>query len=77
MSEYAPHDDLPLEATVRGIGQVLGRAIEDAGAKQGRHLGFALCVYDFGPKGFMTYMSNGRRADMVKALRELLEKIGD
>ena len=38
--------------------------------------GFALLVFDLGPKGFMTWVSDAKRADMVKALRELTNVLG-
>ena len=34
--------------------------------------GYAVLCYSFGENGFMNYVSNGRREDMVKALKELL-----
>lgn len=37
-------------------------------------LGLTLFVFDFGPSGGMSYISNAERADMVRALREFLRK---
>ena len=40
-------------------------------------VGFALILFNFGdgPDQFITWGSNGRRPDMVKAMRELLAHI--
>src|SRR5262249_43268608 len=35
--------------------------------------GFALFLFDFGPKGNIAYASNARREDMIVAIREWLE----
>jgi len=32
--------------------------------------GFCLVSFSFGPGGYLTYVSNANRSDMVKALRE-------
>jgi hypothetical protein len=53
-----------LNTVNRRIAEVI-RPMLPAGA------GFALLVFDMGPDGFMTWVSNAKRADMVKALREL------
>lgn len=37
-------------------------------------VGFTLLLYSFGEGGHLTYISNANRADMVKAMRELLAK---
>ncbi len=37
-------------------------------------VGFALFVFDYGEKGNLAYVSTASRADMVKAIREWLEK---
>ena len=36
--------------------------------------GFALLIFDFDPGHELTWISNARREDMVKTLRELLER---
>ena len=45
----------------------IGRIIGD---QMPKGWGFALLVFSFGEDGFMNWISNTRRADMVKALRE-------
>ena len=34
--------------------------------------GFALLIFDFGPDGFMSWMSNAEREDMVRAMKEFI-----
>jgi hypothetical protein len=34
--------------------------------------GFALFVFDFSPKGYISYMSNAQRPDMLRALKEFI-----
>lgn len=38
--------------------------------------GFALLLFDMGEEGNMAYVSDARREDMLKALRELLQVLG-
>jgi hypothetical protein len=54
------------------LGDVLDKALPKIN-KDGKRLGFALIVFDFG-KGGNQYISNGKRTDMIAALRELLGK---
>jgi hypothetical protein len=57
-----------LEENARRIGQIIGDAINRAG---NTGMGFMLLLFSFdGPEA--TYISNGAREDMVKALYELL-----
>ncbi|HEX2678679.1 MAG TPA: hypothetical protein VHM19_18630 [Polyangiales bacterium] len=42
---------------------------------QGAECGFAVILFDFGKGGNMAYASDGQRADMMRALRELLGKM--
>jgi hypothetical protein len=61
-----------MEQTARDIGRIIGDAINQAGTG----MGFMLLLFSFeGPEA--TYISNGARDDMVKALRELLERFED
>jgi hypothetical protein len=57
---------------VEGIARDLGRTI--ASALPGG-LGFAVLVFDFGDGGTMAYMSNAKREQMIRALRELIDKL--
>lgn len=36
--------------------------------------GFVLLVFNFGEAGFMNYISNADRADMVRAMKEFVAK---
>ena len=38
-------------------------------------IGFCLVMLDIGPRGNMAFISNVEREGMLKALRELLDKI--
>lgn len=57
-----------LEDQAREIGRVIASALP-AGK------GFTLLLFDFGEGGEMTFISNGNRADVVEALRELIGKL--
>ena len=62
-----------MEAKAREIGRLIG-----AGMPKG--WGFALLLFEFGPGGNASYISNAERADMIHALREqadVLERHGD
>lgn len=53
---------------------VLEKQCADVGRQIARLLpagvGFTLLVFDFGEKGDVAYVSNGRRADVLKLLKE-------
>jgi hypothetical protein len=57
-----------LEAEARSIGRIIWGAIPDG-------TGFAVLLFDFGDGGNLTYISNGKRADLIKTLRECAEKL--
>jgi len=57
-----------MERTAREVGRLLGGHMP-AGC------GFALFVFEYGPGGWLTYMSNAERADMVNALKEFLVRV--
>jgi len=57
-----------LEEVARDIGHTIGGALPEG-------VGFALMIFDFGPGGHMTYLSNAGRAEMVKALRETVAMV--
>lgn len=37
--------------------------------------GFAVLCFSYGENGFMNWASNAHRADMIKALREMADKL--
>lgn len=57
-----------IEQTAREVGEVIKSALPPG-------VGFALLMYTFGEDGWMTYLSNGEREDMIKAMKELLLKL--
>jgi hypothetical protein len=62
-----------LVAITRMIGGQIAKEMNDANT--GPPIGFMLMMFDFGPDGFSSYISNARRADMVKALREQADRL--
>lgn len=64
-----------LEDAVRMIGHVVSEEV--AGRMPAGSTGYALILFDFGAGAdhFMAYTSNARRADVVKTLRELADKM--
>lgn len=61
-------DRAELEALSRSIAEALTEALPEG-------LGFALLVFDFGEGGNLAWISNARREDMVRALREQLARL--
>lgn len=77
MSDETPDERrarLGLEATAKGIGQIIAGAVRDAA---GPSVGFLFVMFDFGDRGSMSYMSNGQREDILKMLEELRGKLAD
>lgn len=62
-----------MEKTARDVGRSLDRAMQRV---HGERIGFALLLFDFGPAGFATYVSNANRQDMTRALTEQIERMG-
>jgi hypothetical protein len=52
------------------IAKWLDAAINESGVK----CGFALLVFDFGADGFMNYISNANRDDMIRAMEEFIAR---
>jgi len=65
----AVHSLEQLEEKARDVGHLIGSVCDNMG------VGFALLMFDFGEHGNMTWISNAQRADMIKALRELIERL--
>lgn len=57
-----------LEETARDIGRTIAEATPEGA-------GFVLVLFDFGPGGHMTYLSNARREDMIAMFSELINKL--
>lgn len=62
-----------LEKTCREIGHIIGDVANKG--YDGKKVGFALLMFDFGEGGNMTYTSNAEREDMIKAMKELIANI--
>lgn len=63
-----PEDLKTLEVAARRIAELIDQAMPP-------HVGFFLSLFDHGEGGWSTYVSNSRRLDMVKFLRELADKL--
>lgn len=59
-----------MEKVNREVGALIGEAIEQSGGKYG----FALFMFSFNDESEMTWISNAERADMIKALKEFIQK---
>lgn len=59
-----------MEKVNREVGAIIGRAIKESGGGYG----FALLMFSFGDDPEMTWISNAERPDMIKALKEFIEK---
>lgn len=60
--------EMALNAVTAGLAEVIREHLPEG-------VGFALLLFDLGDRGFMSWASNARRADMVKALREMASKL--
>lgn len=60
-------DRAEIEALSRAIAEALSEALPEG-------LGFALLVFDFGEGGNLAWISNAKREDMVRVLREQLAR---
>lgn len=72
MSDAPIPDDI--RGVMNGIGHMIDEAIED---HADRKMGFMLMVFDYGTGGRMSYISNSKREDILKALQEFIEKHPD
>ena len=57
-----------MEQLAAGIGKGLAKHVPDG-------LAFTFILADFGDGGSMAYLSNAERADIVKMLREMADKL--
>lgn len=53
------------ERSAQRIAQLIGHGLPEG-------YGFALLVFSFGEKGYLTWVSNAERADMIATLREAI-----
>lgn len=61
--------DAEIEGKLKSIGDRMRSALDGSG------YGFALLMFSFGEGGNMFYTSNAQRDDIVKAMREFIEKV--
>lgn len=64
-------DRAPLEQA-ENVCRALARLIKE---KMPKHWGFCLIIMSHGGDGFMTYLSDSRREDCIKMLKELVGKL--
>lgn len=73
MRDLDPKTLHDLESKAREIGHLIGGAVDQLG--KGLN-GFCLMLYSFnGPE--LTWISNGNREDMVKIMREFVQRLED
>ena len=56
------------ERKMQSIARIVGNMVPQG-------WGFAVLCFSFGEDGFMNWVSNARRHDMIKALRETADKL--
>ena len=56
------------ERQMQSISRVVGNMVPQG-------WGFTVLCFSFGENGFMNYVSNANRQDMIKSLREMVEKL--
>ena len=56
------------ERQMQSIARVVGNMVPQG-------WGFTVLCFSFGENGFMNYVSNANRQDMIKSLREMVEKL--
>lgn len=68
----------PIEQAARGMAATIGNVLDDyATAHPGLpRIGFAVFLYTFGDKGWMTYVANGDRESMIEAVLEFVGRQG-
>lgn len=67
--QQSPEKLRELERMTQDVARHIGPIFEDAGAC------FAVLGFTFGPGGWATWCSNGERADMIRALREMADNL--
>jgi hypothetical protein len=75
MSDETPAEKaarLRLEKVTREIGGIIGDAVRQTA---GPGVGFCLMLFDFGPRGALSYLSNAERDDMIKVLDEFKTRL--
>jgi hypothetical protein len=60
-----------MEAANRHLGKLIKKAIDQSGGD----FGFALLMFSYGTGSEMTWLSNAKRPDMIKALEEFIANV--
>jgi hypothetical protein len=68
MTPLETDDREQIRDQLRDIGRTIRAALPSG-------WGFALLLFEYGQKGSMHYMSSAARAEMIRAMRELIEKM--
>ena len=61
-------DEAVLNAAARACGEIIASKLPE-------EVGFGLLLFHFGPGGFLSWISNGQRGDMVRAVKEWLARV--
>lgn len=71
-----PDDPIPDDIfnVMQGLGRTLGEIINE---KADHPMCFVLMVFDIGEGGRTSYISNGRREDIIEALKEFIARQDD
>lgn len=64
-------DNPEIKASLQELGKLIGSAM-----KQMPGWGFTLMLFSYGADGSMFYISSAQRQDMIKAMREFVQKYG-
>lgn len=65
--QYTTPDPDQIANTLRELGHAIGVGVPPG-------YGYVLLIFTFGGPGSMFYISNGEREDMIKAMREFIQK---
>lgn len=61
-----------IEAAARGMADSIDHALDQAMEGDGQRVGFALFLFTFGEGGWMTYVANAKREDMIASVLEFV-----
>lgn len=66
MSDFQERDP-EIEVILKDLGKIIGSSLP-------KGVGFSLFIFDIGEGGNMFYISNADRQDMIKAMKEFIER---